>query len=438
MPMNSSLPLEHDAPHGIAPHGSQPAVPEVQHRTDCRHCGAKLEVSVVDLGTQPPCESLITHENFYAPEKFYPLHTKVCTNCWLVQLDADVSHVDIYTEYAYFSSFSDSWLAHMEQYVADMCERFQLSRASQVVEIASNDGYLLQFFVKRAIPCFGLDPAANVAESAKQRGVETIVDFFGKKVAQRIVQERGHADMIAANNVFGHVPDINDFVAGLKSLLAEGGTITIEIPHFMRLIERNQFDTIYHEHYCYHTLLADKAIFASQGLKLIDVEELSTHGGSIRMFVAHDSDPRGESRSVQELVQEEIAAGLDRVEAYTSFGASVQATKRKLLQFLIEAKEQGKRVAGYGAPGKGNTLLNYCGIREDFLEFVVDRNPYKHGKYLPGTRIPIFPVEHLLASKPDYVLILPWNIQNEIMAQMSSIREWNGRFVIPIPEVKVL
>lgn len=413
-------------------------LPEVVKRTSCRHCGSPLDVSVVDLGAQPPCESLITQDNFYSPEKFYPLHTKVCTHCWLVQLDADVSPEDIYTEYAYFSSFSDSWLEHMKTYAHEMIRRLELSADSQVVEIASNDGYLLQYFVEQGIPCFGIDPAANVAESAKQRGVETIVDFFGKTVAQRVVKERGTASLIAANNVFGHVPDINDFVAGLKTLLSPSGTITIEIPHFMRLLERMQFDTIYHEHYCYHTLLADRVLFESQGLKLVDVEELATHGGSIRMYVTHVSDPRTPSKAVLDLAQRELDAGLNTEGAYTAFGARVQSVKRKLLQFLIQAKEEGKKVAGYGAPGKGNTLLNYCGIREDFLDFVVDRNPYKHNKFLPGTRIPIYPVGKLVEAKPDFVLILPWNIKDEIIWQMECVRDWGGKFVIAIPEVEVL
>ncbi len=426
------LPKKHsDMNHSLAAHSQT-------QRITCRHCQHPLVQSVVDLGAQPPCESLVSSEQFYAPEKFYPLHAKVCTHCWLMQLDADVSPEEIYTEYAYFSSFSDSWLAHMKAYAAMAVDRFGLSDSSQVIEIASNDGYLLQYFVERKIPCFGIDPAANVAVAARERGVETVVAFLSRQVAETIVRERGKADLIIANNVFGHVPDINDFVGGMKLLLRENGTITIEIPHVMRLIERNQFDTIYHEHYCYHTLLADEHLFASQGLKLVDVEELPTHGGSLRMFVAHENDPRVASDRVTRLIEEERSRGLDRIEAYQAFGDRVRGTKRKLLRFLSDAKEEGRRVVGYGAPGKGNTLLNYCGIREDFLDFVVDRNPYKHGKFLPGSRIPIHPVERLVEAKPDYVLILPWNIQQEIVSQMSVIREWGGKFIVPIPEVHVV
>lgn len=410
----------------------------VQRRTHCRHCGSFLAHSVVDLGAQPPCEAIVPESHFYAPEPIYPLHTKVCEHCLLVQLDADVAPDSIYTEYAYFSSFSDSWLHHCREYVDRMIQKYHLNQNSRVVELASNDGYLLKNFVDYGIPCYGVDPAANIAVVAESKGVPTEVCFFGQDSAKQLALKRGTADLIIANNVFGHVPDINDFVAGMKQLLNPGGTITIEIPHFLRLMQNNQFDTIYHEHYCYHTLLADQRIFAKFGLKLFEVEELTTHGGSIRMYICHEDDARFTSESVHRLIAEEKLYGLEKMETYTAFGEQACETKRKLLSFLIEAKRQGKRVAGYGAPGKGNTLLNYCGIRSDFIDFVVDRNPYKHGKFLPGSRIPVFPPSKISEAKPDYLLILPWNIKDEIIQQMHVIREWGGAFVVPIPEVQVL
>ena len=417
---------------------SSPSIQSTGKRTSCRHCAAPLVHSVVDLGVQPPCEGFVPAEHFNEPEFFYPLHAMVCSDCLLVQLETDVSPESIYTEYAYFSSFSDSWLEHCRTFVDAIVARLGLGVDSQVVELASNDGYLLKNFVQKGIPAYGVEPAANIAKVAVEKGVPTVVAFFGVATAKALVAEGRSADLIIANNVFGHVPDINDFVGGMKELLKPGGTISIEIPHFMRLIENNQFDTIYHEHYCYHTLLADSRIFQSCGLKLFDVHELSTHGGSIRMFACHADDPREASQAVHSLMAMERSRGLDRIETYAAFGEQVRETKRKLLTFLIEAARAGKRVAGYGAPGKGNTLLNYCGIRSDFIEFVVDRNPYKHGKFLPGTRIPIFAPDMIDQKKPDYVLILPWNIKEEIMNQMSHIRSWGGQFVVPIPETKVL
>ena len=407
-------------------------------RTVCRHCEAPLVHSVVDLGVQPPCEGFVHAEQFNEPELFYPLHAMVCTECLLVQLETDVSPESIYTEYAYFSSFSDSWLEHCRLFAEEISNRLGLNSMSQVVELASNDGYLLKNFVEKGIPAYGVEPAANIAKVAEAKGIPTVVAFFGVSTAKSLVAEGRSADLIMANNVFGHVPDINDFVAGIKVLLKDGGTVSIEIPHFMRLMENNQFDTIYHEHYCYHTLLADIRVFNSNGLRLFDVAELPTHGGSIRMLVCHQDDPRETITTVQSLVDMERARGLDRIETYTAFGEQVRETKRKLISFLIEAKRSGKTIAGYGAPGKGNTLLNYCGIRTDFIDFVVDRNPYKHGKFLPGSRIPIFPPEKINEMRPDYVLILPWNIKEEIMTQMAHIRNWGGQFVVPIPEVQVL
>jgi len=407
-------------------------------RTTCRHCGAPLVHSVVDLGVQPPCEGYVSAERFNEPELTYPLHAMVCANCLLVQLETDVAPESIYTEYAYFSSYSDSWLEHSRRYTERITAQLGLDSDSQVVELASNDGYLLKNFVAKGIPAYGVEPAANIAKVAVERGIPTVVAFFGLSTARTLVAQGRSADLIVANNVFGHVPDINDFVSGIKLLLKTGGTVSIEIPHLMRLIEGNQFDTIYHEHYCYHTLLSDSRIFEAFGLRLFDVEELTTHGGSIRMLLCHVNDPRGVTPAVYALLELERACGLDRVETYAGFGEKVRETKRKLLTFLIEVARAGKTVAGYGAPGKGNTLLNYCGIRTDLIDFVVDRNPYKHGKYLPGSRIPIYAPDKIDQMKPDYVLILPWNIKEEIMVQMAHIRSWGGSFVLPIPEVTVV
>jgi len=407
-------------------------------RTTCRHCGAPLVHSVVDLGVQPPCEGYVSAERFNEPELTYPLHAMVCANCLLVQLETDVAPESIYTEYAYFSSYSDSWLEHSRRYTERITAQLGLDSDSQVVELASNDGYLLKNFVAKGIPAYGVEPAANIAKVAVERGIPTVVAFFGLSTARTLVARGRSADLIVANNVFGHVPDINDFVSGIKLLLKTGGTVSIEIPHLMRLIEGNQFDTIYHEHYCYHTLLSDSRIFEAFGLRLFDVEELTTHGGSIRMLLCHVNDPRGVAPAVYALLELERACGLDRVETYAGFGEKVRETKRKLLTFLIEVARAGKTVAGYGAPGKGNTLLNYCGIRTDLIDFVVDRNPYKHGKYLPGSRIPIYAPDKIDQMKPDYVLILPWNIKEEIMVQMAHIRSWGGSFVLPIPEVTVV
>lgn len=408
------------------------------HRSVCRFCGAPLTHSVVDLGAQPPCNSIVSPERFSTAEAIYPLHAMVCSECLLVQLDTDIAPDSIYTEYSYFSSFSDSWLDHARRYTEMMAQRLQLDATKQVVELASNDGYLLQYFIQKGVPAYGIDPAANVAKAAEARGVPTVVAFFGVNTANALKQQGKQADLIVANNVFGHIPDINDFVAGMKILLKTGGTITIEIPHFMRLMEFNQFDTIYHEHYCYHTLQSDTRIFAAHGLRLFDVQELPTHGGSTRMFACHADDPCETCGSVDALMKIERERGLDKPEAYAAFGEQVKETKRKLLSFLIEAKRAGKTIAGYGAPGKGNTLLNFCGIRQDFIDYVVDRNPYKQGKFLPGSRIPIFAPEKMRETKPDYVLILPWNIKDEVMKQMAHVREWGGKFVVPIPEVKVL
>jgi hypothetical protein len=408
-------------------------------RGSCRFCGSPLEHTFVDLGMSPLCESYLATEQLNHMEPFYPLHVYVCTECWLVQLQEYVSGEAIFTEYAYFSAFSDSWVEHCRRYAEQMIARFGLSKNSHVVEVASNDGYLLQHFVARGIPSLGIEPAANVAEAAVARGVPTLVEFFGRDCARQLALAGKRADLVAGNNVLAQVHDINDFVAGLKIILAPRGVITIEFPHLMRMVEGNQFDTIYHEHFSYFSLLSSERIFAAHGITLFDVEELPTHGGSLRIYGRHAEDTtRPITSRLVELRQRELAAGVATLDYYRTFSEQVRETKRKLLAFLIEAKRAGKRIAGYGAPGKGNTLLNYCGIRTDFLDFTVDRNPYKHGKFLPGTHIPIFAPDHLRDARPDYVLILPWNLKDEIVGQLGYVREWGGQLVVPIPEAKVI
>jgi len=372
-------------------------------------------------------------------ERFYPLHAWVCESCFLVQLEEYVSPDQIFSDYAYFSSYSDSWVDHARRYTDMVTQRFGLNDQSLVNEIASNDGYLLQHFVAKKIPCLGIEPAANVAKVAVERGIRTTVRFFGVQSARAIAAEFGRPNLLLGNNVLAHVPDINDFVSGMKALLAPGGVITMEFPHLLRLMDENQFDTIYHEHFSYLSFYSVEKIFAHHGLRLFDVEQIPTHGGSLRIFGCHAEDishPSGPA--VAALRSEEIARGLTNAATYREFEARVKDTKRKLLAFLIEARNAGKTVVGYGAPGKGNTLLNYCGIRTDFLDFTVDRSPHKHGRYTPGTHIPILPPERLREMRPDYVLILPWNLKQEITQQHAYVREWGGRFVVPIPTVTVL
>jgi hypothetical protein len=409
-----------------------------QHHPCCRFCGAPLNHTFVDLGMSPLCESYLSPAQLNRMEPFYPLHVYVCQECFLVQLEEYVSAEAIFTEYAYFSSYSDAWLDHARRYTGAMIERFGLNPSSFVVEVASNDGYLLQYFVERGIPCLGIEPAVNVAQAAIHKGVPTLVEFFGRESAHRLADNGSAADLIAGNNVLAQVPDLNDFVAGLKILLKPQGIITIEFPHLMRLMAENQFDTIYHEHFSYFSLITAEKIFAAHGMKLFDVEELPTHGGSLRIYACHADNPSlALTPRLKELRDRELSAGITDLISYTHFAEQVQETKRKLLEFLIHARREGKQVAGYGAPGKGNTLLNYCGIRTDFLDYTVDRNPYKQGKFLPGTHIPIHAPERIRQTRPDYVLILPWNFKDEIMAQMAFIREWGGQFVTPIPEVQV-
>ncbi|MBI2826655.1 MAG: class I SAM-dependent methyltransferase [Planctomycetia bacterium] len=404
----------------------------------CRFCAAPLRRTLVDLGMSPLCESYLSRAQLNRMEPFYPLHVYVCDECFLVQLEAYVSAEHIFSDYAYFSSYSDSWVQHARVYTEQMIERWRLGPASRVVELASNDGYLLQHFVARGIPSLGIEPAANVAEVAIRKGVPTLVKFFGETTARELAAEGKQADLIAANNVLAQVPDVNDFVEGMKVLLKPRGVITVEFPHVMRTIEENQFDQIYHEHFSYFSLTTAARIFAAHGLTLFDVEELPTHGGSLRIFArqADDASWPVDDR-VREMLSREAAAGLARWDGYARFGEQVKETKRKLLSFLIEAKRAGKSVAGYGAPGKGNTLLNYCGVRTDFLDYTVDRSPHKQGKFLPGTHVPIFHPDKIKETRPDYVLVLPWNLKTEIMSQMAYIRDWGGRFVVPIPEVRV-
>lgn len=404
----------------------------------CLFCHAPLRRTFVDLGMHPLCESYISEDKLNQMEPFYPLHVFVCEQCFLVQLHEYVTPAEIFTEYAYFSSYADSWVQHAKRYTDMIVERLKLTAESFVVELASNDGYLLQHFVAKGIPVLGVEPAANVAEAARKKNIPTLVKFFGRQTANELVAERGRADLVLGNNVLAQVPDINDFVAGIKVLVAPRGIVTIEFPHLMKLMEENQFDTIYHEHFFYFSLMAAERIFAAHGLTLFDVEELPTHGGSLRIYGGHaEENHLSVTERYVELMRREKAAGIDRLDTYALFAEKVKETKRKLLAFLIEAKRKGKAIAGYGAPGKGNTLLNYCGVRGDFLDYTVDRNRYKQGKFLPGTHIPIYPPEKIRETKPDYVLILPWNFKDEIMEQVGYIREWGGQFVVPIPEVRV-
>jgi hypothetical protein len=409
--------------------------PKTSH---CRFCGQSLQNRVVDLGMSPLCESYLRADQLNQMEPFYPLQVWVCDRCFLVQLEEYVTGEDIFTDYAYFSSFSDSWLQHAKTYVHQMIEQLTLTKESNVVEIASNDGYLLQYFVENGIPVLGVEPAANVAIAAETKGVPTLVKFFGRQMAQELVATREKADLIIGNNVLAQVPDLNDFVAGIKVLLAATGVVTIEFPHLLRTIDGNQFDQVYHEHFSYFSLYSAERIFAVHGLPVFDVEELSTHGGSLRIYAAHAEDSTKQPTDrLLELRAREDKAGISTLQYYKDFESRVRQTKQKLLEFLISAKRDRKTVVGYGAPGKGNTLLNYCGIRTDFVDFTVDRSPHKHGKFLPGTHIPIHSPERLWEARPDYVLILPWNLKNEIMAQLSGVREWGARFVVPIPEVTV-
>ncbi len=408
-----------------------------QHR--CTACGSPLEQVFADLGMQPPCEAFVSPAIGSAMEAFYPLTAYVCSNCFLVQVPSALAPEEIFTDYAYFSSFSTSWLDHAARYVGMVTDRFGLNGDSYVIELASNDGYLLRGFVERGIPCLGIEPAVNVAEAARRVGVPTLTEFFGVELGRRLAADGAYADLMIGNNVLAQCPDLDDFIGGVAEVLKPDGVLTLEFPHLIRLIEGRQFDTIYHEHFYYFSLMTAQALLERHGLRVFDVEELPTHGGSIRVYgcratsSAHAVSPR-----VAALQAEEHAYGLDSIARYQDFEDEVRQAKRSILRFLIDAKEAGKRVVGYGAPGKGNTLLNYCGIRTDFLDYLVDRNPLKQGMFAPGSRIPIVAPERLRETEPDYVVIMPWNLKEEIAEQQAYIREWGGRFVTFLPDVRVL
>lgn len=406
---------------------------------NCRHCGEALEHSFCDLGMSPPSNAYLTHAQLQQMEKFYPLHAYVCGSCFLVQLQEFESPEQIFSDYAYFSSYSQTWLDHAKAYTEYMIARFSFGKASQVVEIASNDGYLLQYFRERGVPVLGVEPAANVAAVAQKAGIPTLTRFFGAKTAAELKADGKQADLLLGNNVLAHVPDLNDFVQGLKIALKPDGVITMEFPHLLRLMRENQFDTIYHEHFSYFSFLTVERVFVRHGLRMFDVEQIPTHGGSLRIFASHaEASGLPEHQRVAQLRQEEMTAGLADMKAYRDFSEQVKKTKRLLLEFLVEAKQAGKTIVGYGAPAKGNTLLNYCGIRGDFLDYTVDLSPHKQGKFLPGVHIPIFHPDKVRETRPDYLLVLPWNLRDEIISQMAHIREWGGKFVLPIPEVRVV
>ena len=422
----------------LSAHGQQRFAAVTPGGTHCRFCEAPLELTMVDLGKSPLCESFLSAGRLERMEPFYPLHVRVCTRCWLAQLPAFVTPDEIFTEYAYFSAYSDSWVEHSRAYVEMITSRLALDSESLVVELASNDGYLLQHFLPRGVPVLGIDPAANVAQAAEERGVPTLVEFFGVELAERLRSEGREADLVIGNNVVAQVPDLNDFVRGVAILLAPNGTATFEFPHLARLLEGLQYDTIYHEHFGYFTLATIRDVFAAHGLAVVDVEELPSHGGSLRAYAAHASAGREPAPAVAGLVAREEAEGLRDPDRYRRFANDVEESKRALLDLLIDLRRAGNQVVGYGAPGKGNTLLNYCGIRTDFLDYTVDRNPYKHGRFTPGTQIPIEPPERIAETRPDAIVILPWNLAKEIAAQLAYTNEWGAKLIVPIPSVTVL
>jgi hypothetical protein len=404
---------------------------------NCRLCGAPLRHTFVDLGMSPPCESYLSRDQLDQGETFYPLHVRVCAVCLLVQLPAYIPPDEIFSDYAYFSSYSDSWVAHARRFVTAAIDRLALNGDSFVVEVASNDGYLLQHAVAQGIRCLGVEPAANVAKAAIEKGVSTEVTFLGAESGAKIAAEHGPADLVVANNVFAHVPDIVDFAAGLRALVSDTGYVSIEIPHLLKLVAHREYDTIYHEHFSYLSLLTTQRALATAGLTVVDVEELPTHGGSLRTWSTPNANAGEPSAAIRKVLSDEHAAGLDTLEGHAGFSTAVAQVRDDVLEFLIAASRKGASVAGYGAPGKGNTLLNHCGIRSDLLAFTVDRNPFKHGKYLPGTHIPIHQVSHLAEAKPDYVLILPWNLRTEISEQLQYARDWGAQFVVPLPRLEV-
>jgi C-methyltransferase C-terminal domain/Putative zinc binding domain/Methyltransferase domain len=404
----------------------------------CRLCGAGLTRTFVDIGMSPLCESYVPAEKLDEAESFYPLHVRICDSCLLVQLPAYVSGEEIFSDYAYFSSYSDSWVAHARRYALDMIGRLGLTSSSLVTEVASNDGYLLQHFVAAGIPVLGIEPAGNVAEAARAKGIQTEVQFLGPETGRELARHHGQADLVAGNNVFAHVPDIRGFAAGLRALVKDTGVVTLEFPHLLRLIERRQYDTIYHEHFSYLSLLTSSRALATAGLRVVDVDELSTHGGSLRIY-ARPAESAGEpSTRVKAVLDAEEYAGLHALAGHQGFAGQVLQIKSDLLGFLLDAARRGRTVAGYGAPGKGNTLLNHCGIRSDLLAYTVDRSLFKQGKFLPGTHIPIYAPERLAETRPDYILVLPWNLKEEISQQLEYVRSWGGRLVFPIPELEIV
>ncbi|MPY82656.1 MAG: methyltransferase domain-containing protein [Actinophytocola sp.] len=405
---------------------------------ECRLCGSDALASVLDLGATPPCERVLTEAMLDEPEPTYPLHLRVCESCLLAQIPALITPEDTFREYAYYSSYSTSWVEHARRFVHDTAERLGLGDDAFVVEVASNDGYLLRHCVERGVRCLGIEPSVNVGAAAREAGVPTLTAFLDPDLGADVRTTHGPADLVVANNVYAHVPHIVGFTEGLRRLVADDGWVSIEVHHLLALIERNQFDTIYHEHFQYYTVVSAQRALASGGLALVDVEELATHGGSLRLWARPEEAADGPSERMLDVLAREKAAGLHELSGYIGFGRRVDALRRELLRFLIAAAERGEQVVGYGAPGKGNTLLNYCGIRPDLLAYTVDRNPYKHGTYTPGVRIPILPTERIAADRPDYVLVLPWNLRDEITAQLSFVGEWGGRLVFPIPSVEIV
>ncbi len=405
----------------------------------CRFCNTELVHEFADLGFSPPSNAFLTKEQLNGPETFYPLKTLVCDQCFLVQIDEFAKHEDIFNaDYVYFSSFSTSWLAHAKAYTDMMIKRFGYNGSSQVIEIASNDGYLLQYFKEQNVPVLGIEPTANTAAAAKEKGIESVVDFFGVRLAKSLAEKGTKADLLLGNNVLAHVPDINDFVGGLTILLKENGVITFEFPHLLQLIDKNQFDTIYHEHFCYLSLIAVKQIFEHHGLEIFDVEEVTTHGGSLRIFAKHAEDKsKAIEGNVPAMLEKETSFGLKELSIYTSYQQKAEKVKNDFTAFLIEAKNAGKKVAGYGAAAKGNTLLNFAGTKKDLLHFVVDASPHKQNKFLPGVHIPVFSEETIKSEKPDYIVILPWNLREEISNQLSYIKDWGGKFVVAVPQLQI-
>lgn len=403
----------------------------------CRLCSAELTHTFVDLGMSPPCEGYLSADQLDQGETFYPLHVRICAECLLVQLPAYIPADDIFSDYAYFSSYSDSWVAHARRFVDSAVSRLRLGGESFVVEVASNDGYLLRHVVERGIRALGIEPAANIADVAMSRGIPTEVLFLGEDSGRKVAAQYGQADLVVANNVLAHVPDIVDFAKGLRALVADDGWVSIEIPHLLRLIQGREYDTIYHEHYSYLSLLTTQRVLAAAGLTVVDVEELSTHGGSLRTWSVPAEGAGQPGPNVGNVLAREAAAGLHSLAGHGGFAAEVASVRNDLVEFLVARSREGALVVGYGAPGKGNTLLNHAGIRSDLLSFTVDRNPVKHGKFLPGTHIPIYPVQKIAQARPDYVLILPWNIREEISAQLAYVREWGGRQVVPLPSLEV-